>query len=409
MRNQKTKNNRPAKTIKSLQNILLLFTCEALSRTSNVVFMTVMALTGQALASRKILATLPLALIPVATMLTTLPAARLMRRRGRRFGFALGASLGILGALICSAAVLLKHFPLLCLGAAGLGTVNGFATYYRFAAAEVADEAFKSRAISLVMAGGVVAAMLGESLSIWSQNWLPAHLFAGSFLCIAAVHFLVLGVLSVTSLPLPGAEERGTEGRPLMQIARQPDFILALTGALASYGVMSLLMTATPLSMVRHQHSFADMALVIKWHILGMYVPSFFTGYLIRFFGEPRVMMAGVFVLLTSVLFNLGGTELMHFLVGLALLGLGWNFLFVGATSLLTTTYKPREKAKVQAANDFMIFGLMALTSFSAGTLEEMVGWRTMNQGAVPFLLVVMLGITMLQVRRRLRARPKDQ
>jgi MFS family permease len=355
--------------------------------------MMVMALTGQALVSRKILATLPLALIPVATMLTTLPAARLMRRRGRKFGFALGASLGILGALVCAAAVLLKHFPLLCLGAVGLGAVNGFATYYRFAAVEVADEAFRSRAISLVMAGGVVAAVLGESLSIWSRSWLPQHIFAGSFICIAVVHSLVLGVLSVTSLPLPGAEERGAEGRPLMQIARQPDFILALVGALASYGVMS----------------FADMALVIKWHILGMYVPSFFTGYLIRWFGEPRIMMAGVVVLLTSVLFNLGGTELMHFLVGLALLGLGWNFLFVSATSLLTTTYEPREKAKVQAANDFMVFGVMALASFAAGTLEEVAGWRAMNQGAVPFLLVVMLGIAVLQVSRRLRARAEEQ
>ena len=392
-----------------MRTLALLFGCEALARSTNTILLTTMALCGSYLAPDPAVATLPLALAPVSTMLITVPAARLMQRHGRRAGFAVGAGLGIVGALVCCAAVLLKHFPLLCLGAAGLGAVNGFATYYRFAAAEVADEAFKSRAISLVMAGGVVAAILGESLSIWSQNWLPAHLFAGSFLCIAAVHFLVLGVLSVTSLPLPGAEERGMEGRPLMQIARQPDFILALTGALASYGVMSLLMTATPLSMVRHQHSFADMALVIKWHILGMYVPSFFTGYLIRFFGEPRVMIAGVFVLLTSVLFNLGGTELVHFLVGLALLGLGWNFLFVSATSLLTTTYKPREKAKVQAANDFMIFGLMALTSFSAGTLEEMVGWRTMNQGAVPFLLVVMLAITALQVRRRLQARPEDQ
>ena len=237
-----------------------------------------MALIGQRLTPNPALATLPLALAPVATMIVTVPAAQLMQRRGRKIGFALGAVVGIVGGVVGCLAVYQGNFALLCLGGLGIGAVNGFATYYRFAAGEVVAEEFRSRAISLVMAGGVIAAVSGSNLAAWSRAWFPDYLFAGSFLGIAAVHALVLPVLWFVSFPALSAEEQRAGGRSLREIARQADFVLAVIGAVAAWGLMSLLMNATPLAMKRHLHSFADTAWVIQWHVLGMYVPSFFTG-----------------------------------------------------------------------------------------------------------------------------------
>jgi MFS family permease len=385
-----------------VRDIALLFVCEALSRTASVVVLASMALAGQGLSPHPSLGTLPLALVPVSTMLTTMPAARFMQRRGRKPGFVLGALLGVAGGLVCALGMFQQRFALLCLGAAGIGAVNGFATYYRFAAAEAAQEHFRSRAISLVMAGGVVAAFSGANLATWSRDWLGGHAFAGTFLCIALVHALVPLVLLLASLPRPQVSQGDGEGRPLREIARQPDFVLAVLGAVFSWAVMSLLMNATPLSMKRHMHSFGDTAWVIQWHVLGMYVPSFFTGHLIRFFGEYQIMAAGLLLLLCSTLVNLGGMELGYYLVGLTLLGVGWNFLFVGATALLTSTYRPEEQARVQSLNDFLIFAAMVLTTFGSAPLEEALGWQALNRLAVPLVLLVLLGMTLLRVRARL-------
>ncbi|NKB66222.1 MAG: MFS transporter [Candidatus Latescibacteria bacterium] len=382
--------------------IFLLALCEALTRTSTIVVLATMALTGRALAPHPGLATLPLALVPITTMLTTVPAAHWMQRRGRRAGFALGAALGALGGFICAVAVIKQLFFLLCLGALFLGMVNGFATYYRFAAAEVAAPDYRSRAISLVMGGGVIAAFTGSNLANWSSGWIDQALFAGSFFSLAAVHLLVIGVLRLAALPQPQNEAQTQPSRSLATLALQPNFILALVGAVCSYGVMSLLMNATPLSMQRHHHPFADTTWVIQWHVLGMYVPSFFTGHLIGRFGETRIMLAGVLVILTAVAVNTGGVELMYYWAGLTLLGLGWNFLFVGATSLLTTTYEPWEKAKVQSTNDFLVFGAMALVTGLAAPLEAHFGWSALNQATVPVLLLVGLGIAWLHVRQRM-------
>ena len=235
-----------------------------------------MALIGQRLTPNPALATLPLALAPVATMIVTVPAAQLMQRRGRKLGFALGAAVGVVGGAVGCLAVYQGNFALLCLGGLGIGAVNGFATYYRFAAGEVVAEEFRSRAISLVMAGGVIAAVSGSNLAAWSREWFPDYLFAGSFLGIAAVHALVLPVLCFVSFPAPSAEEQRAGGRSLREIARQADFVLAVIGAVAAWGLMSLLMNATPLAMKRHLHSFADTAWVIQWHVLGMYRAVFF-------------------------------------------------------------------------------------------------------------------------------------
>lgn len=384
------------------RNIGLLFGCEALTRTGAIIVLTTMGLAGRGMAPDPSLATLPLALVPFTTMLTTIPAAHFMQRRGRRLGFVLGAVLGVLGALVCLAATFQHQFYLLCAGAVGLGAVNGFATYYRFAAAEAADDDFKSRAISLVMTGGIVAAVLGSNLASYFRDGIPDIPFAGTFLCMAAIQVLILVMVSFTTLRQPEAEERQRVGRPLSHIARQPRFAMAILGAVTSYGVMSLLMNATPLSMDRHSHSYADTTQVIMWHVLGMYVPSFFTGHLIRWFGEERIMLAGGGVLLLSVFTSMGGTGMVDYAWGLALLGVGWNFLFVGSTSLITGTYEPSEKAKVQSTNDFLVFGVMVLATFSAGSLEELIGWRAINElvlAVVALFLLILAGLWLYSSR----------
>ncbi|MEE2727179.1 MAG: MFS transporter [Candidatus Latescibacterota bacterium] len=384
-----------------MRNIAFLFLCEAFSRTGSIVVLSSMALVGRELAPHAALATLPLALAPVSTMLMTVPAARLMQRRGRKVGFALGAILGVVGGLVGCAALFNEDFVLLCMGAVGIGAVNGFSTYYRFAAAEVVDESWRSRAISLVMAGGIVAAVAGSNLASWSRGLFPEHLFAGSYLAIAAIQVLVLCALSFVRFPVPSQAESRGGGRSLREIARDPRFAIALVGAVASWAVMSLLMNATPLSMHRHMHSFDDTAWVIQWHVLGMFVPSFFTGHLIIRFGEGRIMAGGLLLLALSALTNLGGVALHNYAVGLALLGVGWNLLFVGATSLLATVYKPEEKARVQSANDFLIYGLMVLTTFGSAPLEEAVGWEALNLFALPLLACVASVMWMIHRRAR--------
>lgn len=385
------------------RNLFLLFASESCTRTASVIMLTVMALLGRQLAPTPDLATLPLALVPVATLLTTVPAARLMRRRGRRLGFSLGAVLGALGAGLALAGVLNAEFWILCAGAVGVGAAGGFATYYRFAAAEAVDTPLKSRAISLVMGGGIVAALLGSRLAVWSREWLGDSVFAGPFVCILLVQLLSLGFMLLVRLPLPSAEEQAREGRPLWQIARQPACMLALAGAVLAWFIMSLLMNATPLCMGRHHHAFADTAQVIQWHVLGMYVPAFFTGHLIGRFGEIRVMLAGLVLLLGAAGVGLSGLELEYFLVGLTLLGVGWNFLFVSATALLTTTYEPWERTRVQALNDFAVYGALVLSTLASGPLEEQLGWETLNQGTIPVLLAALAVVVWFEVRQRLR------
>ena len=384
-----------------MHTIALLFGCEALARSTNIVLLTTMALCGKQLAPNPSLATLPLALAPISTMLVTIPAARLMERWGRRPGFMLGAIMGIIGALICTTAVFKAHFLMLCIGAMTLGIFNGFATYIRFAASEAAPKVYRSRAISLVMAGGIIAAFTGSNLAIYARNWFAKEPFAGPFLCVILLHLTLLLVLSFTHLPKPDNATTKHSGRPLALIARQPNFLLAVLGAFTSWGVMSLLMNATPLSMERHHHTFDHTAWVIQWHVLGMYLPSFFTGHLIRWWGEHRIMATGLLLLIAAALVNMGGTQLNNYWIGLTLLGIGWNFLFIGSTTLLTQTYEPSEKARVQAFNDFVIFAIMVLANFSAGPLENILGWSTLNRLAIPLILLVALVFALIRIRHR--------
>jgi MFS family permease len=380
----------------------LLFLCEALTRSSAIIVLTTLALVGRRLAPDLTLATLPLALVPVATTLTTIPAAHFMRRRGRRPGFALAAVIGILGAAVAAAAVWMDLFLLLCVGALLIGSVNGFATYYRFAAGEVASPEFRTQAISLVMAGGVIAAVLGTTLATQTKDLVVGHPFVGSFACITVLQGLILLIVSRTKLPAPTPETEADDGRPLGTIAGSPTFVMAVLGAVASWGLMSLLMNATPLSMDRHHHAFADTANVIQWHVLGMYIPSFFTGSLIKRLGERPMLLGGIALIGVSAWINMGGTEVMSYMIGLAVLGVGWNFLFVSCTALLTGTYQTEgERARVQSANDFLIYGTMIVSTFSAGPLEERIGWYGLNQAALLVTAIVGAAFVLLIWRER--------
>lgn len=380
----------------------LLFLCEALTRSSAVILLITMGLAGSRLTPDPSLTTLPLALVPVATTLTTIPAAHWMRRHGRRAGFLTGAVLGMGGASVAALAAWLGEFWLLCAGALLIGSVNGFATYYRFAAAEVSTPEFRSRAISLVMAGGVIAAVVGSTLAAETRFLWAGREFAGSFACIIVLQALILLVMSFARLPAPVPRAESGGGRPLSRIAAHPTFLMALLGAVASWGLMSLLMNATPLSMERHHHEFHDTARVIQWHVLGMYVPSFFTGSLVRRVGERPVMFAGILLIGVAALLNLGGPDLSWYMTGLTVLGVGWNFLFVSCTSLITGTYSGEgEKTRVQSANDFLIFATMILSSFSAGALEARIGWHQLNQAALVATALVAAALARLAWRER--------
>ncbi len=381
----------------------LLVGSEALNRTSALIVLAAMALASRHLGPPASLTTLPVALLMVATMVTTVPAAHLMRRWGRKPGFLLGAGIGVAGAGVCTVALLQSHFALLCMGAFILGGVNGFATYYRFAAAETAqdDAKRKSKAISLVMAGGIVGALLGSYLSTYFVDWIPDYPFAGSFICIGALQLLVLLTLSLVSLPKPPESVSASSGRSLRELARQPYLLIAVLGAVTSWGLMSLLMHATPLAMARFGHSFADTTQVIMWHALGMYGPSFVTGHLIARFGEVKMMVCGFILIGAAAGINLVGIDFTHFLCGLTALGLGWNFLFVSSTSLLTTTYTQGEGAKVQSANDFSIFAVMVLSALGAGPLEHHVGWDGLNLLALAILGMACVSCVLLRLRAK--------
>lgn len=387
------------------RNIILLSLSQAALITGTSTLLASSAMVGLALAGHKSLATMPLALLFLAQMATTIPASLYMARVGRRLGFMTSALLGLAGAAFATAGVINANFSIFCLGTTLIGMFNGFGQYYRFTAAEVAPEDYRSRAISYVLVGGVIAAFAGPNLANWSRHSLTAE-FAGSYACLIGLYLLAFGFASLLQIPKPAAVSRSKGGRPLSVIARQPAYLAAVASAMVGYGVMNFIMIATPLAMQGYAHAFSDTAFVIQWHILGMFVPSFFTGHLIRRFGTANIMLAGILLLGLCVWINFAGTTVTHFWSALVLLGLGWNFLFVGATTLLTETYAPVEKAKAQALNDFIVFGTVTITSFSSGAVQHALGWQTINMAVIPFLLLV--GIANLWLRNTQRTTASD-
>ncbi len=387
------------------RNVWLLAGCQALMNTGNSLLIATSALVGLRLATDKSLATLPLALQLLTSMLTTAPASFLMKAVGRQAGFIVGTLLGLAGAGLAAHAIVGGNFLYFCIAAALIGGFNGFGTYYRFAAADVASADYRSRAISYVMAGGVVAAVIGPNLAHWTSEWLAGIEFAGSYLSLLGIYGLSLAVLLFVRIPAPTSAQAHTHGRPLSVVARQPAFLVALAGGALGYGVMALVMTATPLAMHQHAHAFADTAFVIEWHLLGMFAPSFVTGHLIRRFGVLNVMLAGVALYVACVAVNLAGTDVAHFWAALFLLGVGWNFLFIGGTTLLTETYTEAEKAKAQALNDFTVFTVITLSSLSAGALQHYFGWHTVNLGAAPLIALILAALLWLRQARKAQAR----
>lgn len=364
------------------------------------------ALVGFDLAIDKSYATLPLAIMFIAIMVGTIPASFVLDKLGRKRGFLLATLIGMAGGFVSAYAIILQSFWLFVAGTFLFGLFNSFGNYFRFAAADTVNIDYKSRAISYVMLGGIVAAFVGPNLAAFAKNWLDGGDFVGSYAATVGLYILMFLSLSFLKLPvqdgvtgkenLPGDNE---SARPIREIAKQAKFILAILSAMLGYGVMSLVMTATPLAMRDHSHSFLDTSLVIQWHLLGMFVPSFFTGYLIRYLGVYKVLSLGVLLGFICIAVNLSGSSVTHFWLALVLLGMCWNFLFVGGTSLLTETYRQSERAKAQALNDFLVFSMATVGSLSAGYLQFEFGWEMVNLGVIPALMLVALGLFWIKLK----------
>lgn len=382
------------------KNVSLLAACQALLFTNNATVIALNGLAGYALASNKALATLPVTGWVVGAALSTVPASMLMRRFGRRAGFTVGALAGILGALICSLALWLSSFWLMCCGTIVFGVYNAFGQYYRFAAADACKDDFKARAISLVLAGGLVGGIVGPQFSQRTVDLFTTQ-YMGAYLSLIFFLVVVIVLLRWLDIPSPSEAELAGPVRPMREIAVQPAFFVAVTAATVGYGVMNLLMVSTPLAMGFCGHPFGDAATVIGWHVIGMFGPSFFTGSLITRFGVLSVMFVGALILYVCVAIALSGITVAHFWVAMVLLGIGWNFLYIGGTTLLTESYRPSEKAKVQGINDMIIFVTMATTSFSSGLLLDRNGWDTINYLALPFISIAVVGLLWMMIVRR--------
>jgi MFS family permease len=383
------------------KNVGVLAACQGLLMANNSALVTVNALAGFSLATDKTLATLPVTAYFVGSMLTTLPLSFMMKRYGRRAGFTLGAVFAILGSLLCATAVYTGNFWLLCAGVLVLGGYMAAGQYYRFAAADTSPASFKSQAISLVLAGGLIGGFVGPEVSKIARDAVAGHAFVGTYFALIGFAVLSMVVLNWLDIPPLTASERKDVGRPLSVIARQPAFIVAVLCAMIGYGVMNLIMTATPLAMVACQHPFSDAAFVIQWHFIGMYAPSFVTGKLIQRFGLMNILLTGIALNVGCVAIALTGLDVLHFWFALVLVGLGWNFLFVGATTLLTEAHMPAERAKVQGVNDAAIFTMLVVSSLSSGALFTFQGWQIMNASALPFLLLTGTAILWLAMLRR--------
>jgi predicted MFS family arabinose efflux permease len=385
---------------KAQKNVAVLAACQALLFTNNSTAIALNGLVGYALASNKALATLPVTAWVVGGALSTLPMSLLMKRIGRRDGFTVGALTGVMGAAICSLALVAANFWLFCLGSAVFGVYNAVAQYYRFAAADAVTAEFKPRAISLVLAGGLVGGIVGPEVSKHTIDLLDTR-YLGAYLSLIGFLALVIGTLQLLEIPSPAGDDRAAPTRPLREIMAQPVFIVAAAGAAIGYGVMNLLMTATPLAMRLCGHPYSAAATVIGSHVVGMFGPSFFTGSLIRRFGVLQVMAAGALLLYVVVGIALSGISVPHFWFALVLLGIGWNFLYIGGTTLLTESCAPDERAKTQGANDSIIFVTMMLTSFGSGVLIDAKGWEVLNWLALPFITAAAAAVLWLLFRRR--------
>lgn len=375
------------------RNIPILALCQALFMSGASLMLATTALVGYSLAEDKVYASLPFTLQLLATMFTSIPAAILMEKIGRKSTFLLGTVIAMIGAAICAIAVIQHDFLLFILGSILIGVYSGVSNFYRFTAADSVDKDNKSRAISYVLAGGVLAAIIGPNLANYTREIISGATFAASYTAIIGLYILSFVLLSFLDLPHNKQTNltKPNRGRPLHVIARQPRFIISLMCGILGYATMTLLMTATPLAMQHHEHIYSDTAFVIQWHVLGMFAPSFFTGNLIKRFGVLNILFLGAVFGAACIAINLNGTSINHFWFALFLLGISWNFLFIGATTLLTETYNENEKFKTQALNDFLVFSVVAAASLFAGVLHHKFGWQVVNYIAVPAIISILI------------------
>jgi MFS family permease len=391
---------------RSRRNVLLLALCQAAFISTASLMATIGTLAGHVLAADKALATLPATTLTVGTALGTIPASLIMRRVGRRLGFIVGSGFTIAGGLVGAWAVVAQSFWLLSAGGFLMGVASAFAQLYRFAAAEAVTPESRGRAISLVLAGGLLAGFIGPQLAGSTADLLGTR-FVASFLCMPMLALVSMGLM--LGLRLPEAAEARIVGttRPVAAIVRQPLFLVAVASELAGYGVMNLLMTGTPLAMVAHHgHGLRDAAFVIQWHLVGMFLPGFFTGPLIQRIGERATIAVGIAVNLASLAVGFAGVTVWHFWLSLLLVGVGWNLMFVGGSTLVTKTYASRERTKAQAANDFLIWATVAGTSLSSGQLLHRRGWTAILVTAGPLLGLAAAGLLTLSISARAGSSP---
>ena len=363
--------------------------CFALSGTSASLTVSAAALVGQRIAENPAWATLPLSLNLLGTMSIGIPASLLMQRIGRRNGFRLGTVVGLFGALLNIYAIQSESFFLFCVGSYLIGCLLGFGQLYRFAAIEATPKEHKARAVSLVLFGGMLSGILGPGIAFVTKDWVEGAPFMGSYQSLIGLYVVVFLLLQLVDLPKPTANEQQPRTRPFWEITRQTTWKISLLSAALGYAAMALIMTATPLSMQAHHHSFSASAFVIQWHVIAMFMPSFFTGNLIQRFGGKNIMLVGIGSNLLCILINTQGQFFLSYWSALILLGVGWNFMFIAGTTLLTETYRPEEKALVQGVNDVLVFGAAASGSLLAGVLQNQIGWEALNMVVAPPLLLL--------------------
>jgi MFS family permease len=387
------------------RNLWLLAIAQGLFLTNNVTFIAINGLVGLSLAPLGWMATLPVMGYVVGGALSTGLVAKAQSRFGRKKSFLLGLLVGLLSAAVCAYAAYSRQFWLLVAATIVAGFYNANAQLYRFAAAELANSAFKEKAVSLVLAGGLIGAVLGPNLALWTKAMFATP-FAGAYLALVFVALLAMLIVSLISFPAhvvkSKADSTKNAGRPLSAIMRQPVFIVSTMAAALGYGVMNLLMAATPIAMQQCGLQFSDVAFVLEWHVIGMFAPGFFTGHLIKRFGVLQIMGVGVALNLVCIVIALSGQDLHQFLIALFLLGLGWNFLFTGSTTLALDTYSPEEKDRAQGAINFFTFAVLALSSFASGALVTTRGWTLLNLGSL--LPVVVTGVALIWLAFQRRA-----
>ncbi|MDG4720969.1 MFS transporter [Thalassospira aquimaris] len=384
------------------RNIIFLSLCVALSASAMSLIFTVAAVIGYSLAEDKSLSTLPVACMMIAMMAMTAPSAMVMAKFGRKFGFWMGAGIAMCGAFSGMGAVYYGNFWLLCIACACIGAGNAIAMQYRFAAAEAAPSEFRARAISYTMLGGLASAFIGPNLASFARNWFETVPFLGTFVALIGLQVLLIIVIGQLRLPDMRGHKHEEPARPIKTVLGQPAVMVAIVAGALGYAVMSFVMTATPLAILDCDYAFGDAAFIIQWHVVGMYAPGFFTGNLIKRFGALKIIQFGALLNFICLAVGLSGQDLMgNFWIALVILGVAWNFMFVGATTFLTENYRSSEQARVQAINEFCVFGTVAVASLSAGSIYSGSGWATLLYSAALPVGLVLVIVSGYAIRRK--------